>query len=85
MSELIFNVPDEKRVLKAAEIMRAKELQGYTLEVRKCSTCGHYRSEKEKHAAVFGGQYYVERAKFCFFGGFTVKSSATCDLWSKKS
>lgn len=59
---------------------QAKQDQGYTKELKKCSNCKHFEFEVEVHR--FG---FEEKKKLrCGIGGFKVMKSAVCGLWEQK-
>ena len=74
----------------------AKESQGYSLVSGRCGNCAHLKFDvvmpawmrSENLERVLNGlgpiHTYAEPSRFrCSLGGFSVKRSATCRLWSQ--
>lgn len=64
----------------------AKERQGYDPKPQAmvCGNCRHYSSSTVTVKGVFGEDHYLEKEKNCTKGQFSVKKTATCNLWSAK-
>jgi len=62
----------------------AKDKQRYVEKLipNVCSNCLHYRSVIDTHKGVYGGEWKSEKNRRCAIGGFSVKKTATCELFS---
>lgn len=59
---------------------QAKQDQGYTKELKKCSTCKYFEFDVEVHRYGF-----EEKKKLrCGIGGFKVMQNSVCDRWARK-
>lgn len=59
---------------------QAKQDQGYTKELKKCSNCKHFEFDVEVHRSG-----WEEKKKLrCGIGGFKVMQHSVCDRWVKK-
>ena len=67
------------------KIKEAKISQGYTPKQVKCSVCAHYESEFVEKPTGWGPTFTVEQKKRCGIGKFDVKSSASCNLFARKT
>lgn len=59
--------------------------QFYAQRGRNCGNCKHYRCDKvtEPPAFSWADPRVIEQNKRCAIGGFAVKKTAVCNLWSE--
>ena len=71
----------------------AKMRQGYTTEVKNCSNCANYSSDRKLPAWMVGNstyednahRYEVESNVRCGLGGFAIKKTASCEQYKDQS